>query len=347
MKLSLIAKMLLANPLYRLKKTRVSLQLKGKNDFFILMHHRIIKKNASETFPQGGMYVEPETFGKQIQFLKDNFPIIPLEEVPRILGSGNKFGKNHPFCVLTFDDGWKDFFENAYPVLKSKNVCATVFLPTDIIGTRKQFWADNLAHILSKIEKSEKYSRNRSSSSNHIIVEKIENLKGSIEQKIETAAKELKKIPNEEIDRILKELKDKWEIDPMTEGRSFLTWEEAREMYKSGIICFGSHTKNHTILSTVSEDVIREELVQSKNKLVVENVVSPSFIPFAYPNGNYTRRIAEMVEQSGYSLALTTDKGWNRATDDKGELFRLKRIGIHQDIASTDSMLACRIYGIY
>lgn len=346
MKSSLIIKKLLASPLYRFKKMGMTLQLKENNDFLILMYHRIIEKRASEAFLQGGMYVDPSTFGRHIRFLKDNFNIISLADVSRIGDLNNNVGNNKSFCVLTFDDGWNDFYENAYPVLKSNNVSATVFLSTDFIGTKEQFWTEKLAYILSEMEKFGKNARNTKKSSNYM-VNAIESMQGSIEHRIEKAVEELKILPAEEIDPVLKELAERRRGDPAMQGKSFLSWEEAREMRKSGIVFFGSHTKSHRILNTASEDVIRDELIQSKKKLIEEGVVSPSFIPFAYPNGNYTRRIAEMVEQAGYSLAVTTERGWNRAADGEKELFQLRRIGVHQDIASTDAMLACRIYGIY
>jgi peptidoglycan/xylan/chitin deacetylase (PgdA/CDA1 family) len=344
MKLSMIVKKILANPIYSIKE--MYLRVKGKKVYYILMYHRILDKNTSETYMQDGMYVDPDTFRKQMKFLKNKFHVIPLDHVTRISYLEKTIGTDKPFCILTFDDGWKDFYANAYPVLKSNNVSATVFLPTAIIGTEKRFWTEDLAFILSRMEKPEASSIN-SKTATHTAVSKLESLKGSFEYRMEKAVGELKVLPKEEIDHVLEELAERWRVDPAIQGRSFLSWEEIREMYESSIIRFGSHTSSHRILTTASDDVVMEELILSKRKLVDEGVVSPSFIPFAYPNGNYNDRISEMVEQAGYSLALTTEKGWNNVTSDKGDHFRLKRIGIHQDISSTDAMLACRMYGIY
>jgi peptidoglycan/xylan/chitin deacetylase (PgdA/CDA1 family) len=162
---------------------------------------------------------------------------------------------------------------------------------------------------------------------------------------LEEAIKTLKSLPNEEIENILDEMKEKWEVDAGMQEASFLSWEETREMHKSGIIFFGSHAKSHRILTTISEDSVRDELIQSKNKLIEEGVVAPSFIPFVYPNGNYNDRIANLVEEAGYHLALTTESGWNRVMNQRTGSYRLKRVGIHQDMTSTNAMMACRIYG--
>jgi hypothetical protein len=74
-------------------------------------------------------------------------------------------------------------------------------------------------------------------------------------------------------------------------------------------------------------------------------VVGSSFFPFAYPNGNYTDEIMQLVKQHGYSLAVTTRKGWIGYSDGE-KAFKLNRIGIHQDMTSTGALFASRILQI-
>jgi len=83
--------------------------------------------------------------------------------------------------------------------------------------------------------------------------------------------------------------------------------------------------------------------MRSRERLIAEQAVNSSFIPFCYPNGNYNQKIAKMVKDAGYSLAVTTKKGWNTAVSDP---FELKRVSIHQDMTATEAMLGCRITGI-
>ena len=319
---------------------------KKHNWFIVLMYHRIIEKIKSGKFMQGGMYVEPETFRKQILYLKDNFNVISLDKIQSFHHPEHQNDGKKPFCVLTFDDGWKDFYVNAFPVLTAHNVSATVFLPTDFIGTAKRFWTDRLADIVYKMDDIGIVDRGIDRSSSKI-GKKIECIEGTVEFKLEEAIKALKALPDEEIEAILDEMKERWEVEEGAHAASFLSWEEAREMHNFGIICFGSHTKSHRILTTISEDAVREELTRSKNKLLKERIVGSSFIPFAYPNGNYNDRIASLVEEAGYHLALTTESGWNRVMDRGTGSYRLKRVGIHQDMTSTNAMMACRIYGSF
>lgn len=340
MKTSLFIKILASYPLHYFQNARMQFQDNSK--ILILMYHRVIDRSDSDDMIQDGMYVDVNTFGKQIEYLMNIFNVFPLEKCLDVIRENIAIDSKRPICCITFDDGWKDFYDYAYDILKLHQTCATVFLPTDYIGTDKRFWTDTLGKILKGI----KYTQNISASSNKI-VNCIETFQGSAHAKLEYAVDLLKNIPFEEIEIILGELARRWKVDILSNKRSFLSWNEVKEMHRSGFVRFGSHTKSHKILTTISDDKIQEELVISRNKLIEEGVVSRSFIPFAYPNGNHNDRIAKMVEAAGYSIALTTKKGWNRIENNHVDIYKLHRVGIHQDMTSTKSMFFCRIHCIY
>ncbi|MBE9572725.1 MAG: polysaccharide deacetylase family protein, partial [Proteobacteria bacterium] len=246
-------------------------------------------------------------------------------------------------CVLTFDDGWYDFHTYAFPILKEHQVPATVFLPTDFIGTEDWFWSDRLASIFYQRENSRRYD-NIVQGVRNPLVNKLLNLKGSLELRMEAAIKLLKTYTGEEIEKAIKELTSRWKLEPNPPGRAFLSWEETREMAQSGLITFGSHTASHRILTTLEEMRIQDELRKSRGKLIAEKVVNPAFIPFSYPNGNYNQRIAKLVKDADYGLAVTTEYGWNHNESDP---FALRRVSIHQDMTSTQAMFGCRLVGIF
>lgn len=125
--------------------------------------------------------------------------------------------------------------------------------------------------------------------------------------------------------------------------RDFLSWDEVREMASSGLVSYGSHTASHRILTTLSRDEVREELERSRARLLAEDAADPDFIPFCYPNGEQDAGIAAAVREAGYGVAVTTAGGWNGRGDDP---FLLKRIAIHEDMASTPALFGCRLAGI-
>lgn len=288
------------------------------------------------------MYVEPGTFEDHIRFLRDRFRIAPLSEIPGVLGKRSALTGNRPLCVLTFDDGWYDFYEFAYPVLKAYKAPATVFLPTAFIGTGKWFWTDRLMHILLQL-KHRRLTARPDRVSSHQLVRRLESMDDFREPAIEKAICQLKTRRNDEIEAVCSELAERWDLEPPPPVRAFLSWEEVGEMAGSGLVSFGSHTATHRILTTLTDDEIKEELIHSRETLISRNAAERSFMPFCYPNGNHTPEIADMVREAGYHLAVTTGSGWNHPGSD---LFTLRRIAIHQDMTSTEAMFGCRIANI-
>ncbi len=315
-----------------------------KNSVLILMYHRILRNRAGDSLVQDGMYVNDKNFEKQLRYLINSYNVVPLETSLNIIKQNEKPDGKKPYCSITFDDGWKDFYENAYNLLKLYRVHATVFLPTDYIGTNNQLWTDVLGMIIPRINDKYRHGYERVVGVN--LMKELESLKGSEYIRYEKAIEVLKRYPIEEIDMVIKGLAARWKVSLTSQPRSFLTWEEIKEMFKSGFIQYGSHTKSHRLLTRLSENVMRDELIQSKNRLLDEGIVYKSFLPFAYPNGDHNDRIARLVESAGYSCALTTNKGWNGLGEGNVDVYKLKRIGVHQDMTSTTAMFACRIYGI-
>lgn len=307
------------------------------------MYHRVIPRTEVKETVQAGMYVEPNTFARHIKFLKKFFLVVPIVELCSLRQRNFVNLSSSPLCVLTFDDGWCDFYKYAFPILKAHRVPATVFMPTDFIGTKDWFWTDRLALLLRYGDKLKK-AEISPGATNNPIANKLFSLKVSREFRLESAIKLLKTYKNGEIEKVINELSAIWDIGPYPKGRAFLKWEEVREMALSGLITFGSHTASHRILTTLEEKDIESELTKSKDRLIAEKVVNPLCIPFSYPNGNYNGRIAEMVKEAGYGLAVTTKKGWNHHRSD---YYVLKRMSIHQDMTSTDALLGCRIVGTF
>jgi peptidoglycan/xylan/chitin deacetylase (PgdA/CDA1 family) len=336
---SIVASFLHFSGILRLNLSRVS-----KDTFIVLMYHRIVPAQEAEKGVQSGMYVDPVTFRTHVEFLQKYFAIVPIAYLSCQGEAAFRNSNEKPLCVLTFDDGWYDFYEYAFPILKENNIPATVFLPTNFMGTNRLFWTDRLAFFLKQRENSEKRSPSKAPSPSNTLISQLDTMQGNYEAKLEKSIETLKSLRDEEIEEVLSELSSIWNVDPTPQSRAFLSWEEIKEMHQSGLITFGSHTASHKILTTLTDNEIQEELKKSKEKLIAEDIIDPSFIPFCYPNGNYNEKIAKMVKEAGYSLAVTTRNGWNDAGSD---FFTLRRIGIHQDMTSTKAMFACRIAGIF
>jgi len=342
MNLSVSAKSILAKVSGICGIPETAIRNRAGKRFLILMYHRVVPRGRESVPIQAGMYVEPDTFDLHIRYLERHFQLIPFSEKHFAGHVGGTSRYSRPACILTFDDGWRDFHEFAYPVLKRHNVPATVFLPTRYVGTEEWFWTDRLALLLTGARTSAMRERQRNGSG-EAASERIASLAGGFEERLEAAIGILKGLRDEEIEEVLSELKEGSATGSFPRGRAFLNWEEIREMKGSGLVSFGSHTHNHRILVHLEEEEIRNEMALSREILLREGAVEPSFIPFCYPNGNANGRIVEMVRENGYHAAVSTGNGWNR---EGSSPFDLKRVPIHQDMAGTREMFACRVAGI-
>jgi len=108
----------------------------------ILMYHNI-------GYEKGGFFVSPENFIKQMEYIKKNgYQAITMDELVASIKDKRPLKRNK--VVITFDDGYKDNFINAYPVLKKHQFPATIFLVTNFIDKNPAFLSWSEVRIMSK-----------------------------------------------------------------------------------------------------------------------------------------------------------------------------------------------------
>ena len=318
-----------------------------RNKAVILMYHRVLDKDEiSTSYSQNGIVVSKESFAAQMQYLNTHFNMISLTDVIQKIKNEIPFVSKS--CLVTFDDGWKDNFQNAYPILKSNKVPAAIFLTTDFIGTNKQFWQEKLTKSLTDLHRhslEDKDFREKAIDKLNIdgISEIILALPDERYEKISKFVSIQKNKNKSDIENIIKEIESLFEPDASVDdigGSVFLDWSDIKSMSGNGIE-FGSHGKSHTIL--ISKDVdLDSELSYSKS--VVESQLNTPVKSFSYPNGDYNKKIAERVRQCGYHIAFSTEHGFVTHLDNP---FTLKRINIHEDMTNSIPMFLARIAGLW
>ncbi len=318
---------------------------KRKKEPVIFTYHRICNEEQEPGVSYvPGMSVKPGTFEKHLMYIKRHFKVVSLQRLISLLEAGKDIA-NH--CVLTFDDGWRDNYENAYPILKKHGLPATIFLVTDFIGSNNYPWFEQVARILCN-SRSSKQNPQLVNPSNHPCLQKIHffdiisNSYSSDKERINTILQEMKKLTHSEISHVISEM-SQYLNTPIASRSSvplFLSWEQIIEMEKNGI-SFGSHTASHMILTTAREDYVRQQLNRSKEE--IESKIGKSIATFCYPNGNFSFKVKEAVMEAGYRSATTSKKGFISARSDP---LLLRRIGIHEDISSCVPLFACRAQGV-
>jgi len=315
----------------------------------IIMYHRVINPEDLPFSIQAGMYVRPETFAMHVKFLKKNVRVIPLLELIEEVVSGKPREKKKAIAI-TFDDGWSDNAEYAFPLLEEMQLPASVFLPTSYIGTSQLFWPDALSLQIESLGKC----KENNGSITHRVAEGIADRK--ISDLISRSILSRKEERQSAIDPLIEVLKFYNESDRReclslistlskefansTHEPQFLDWETVRKVHSRGTISFGSHGHKHHILSELKPEQIKDDVHQSV-QLFRENQVKPLEV-FCYPNQNRNIETDRIIEAAGFRYSL----GYINENEDPGTIAPpcFQRRAIHEDVSRTEDLLALRLW---
>jgi peptidoglycan/xylan/chitin deacetylase (PgdA/CDA1 family) len=245
----------------------------------------------------------------QLDYLASHYTVLPLSTVESRLREGRPLPP--ATAAITVDDGYSDFYEIAWPVLRRRNMPATVFVVTDFVDRRRWIWTDQIPFLISRTG-AERIALSVAGLS----VTAAVHGESSRRELASSLNRILKDQPDEAKDRLVDQIAAQCRValpgQPPAD-RSSCTWEQLREMESSGVE-IGSHTVTHPILTRVTADRLRDELEQSRRRL--EDMLGRRVTSFCYPNGAYNRVVRDAVARAGYRLAVTSDNGLNDATID-------------------------------
>lgn len=286
----------------------------NRNRILILTYHRFGETETS-------FAVSRRQFAAHLAYLTKYRKVLSFDEISERLQNGEKLPENA--AIITIDDGYRDAYEIAFPLLKKFAAPATLFAVTDFIDGKIWVWTDKMRFIAARM-KTEK-------STIEIGTERIE-LENKTADKIflsgSKANSVLKKMPDAEKDReiecIARELKVEMpDLPPETSAP--LSWTQAREM-ETGGVSFQSHTVTHPMLTQVGENRLNFELNESKQKL--EEILQKKINAFCYPSGVFDEKVWQAVKQNDYKCAVTTRYGFNTENANR---FLLNRIDAQPD----------------
>jgi peptidoglycan/xylan/chitin deacetylase (PgdA/CDA1 family) len=311
----------------------------------VLMYHRVLTRDeVVDQSVQPGMYVLDSVFAQQMSFVKDNFTVLSLQELLELWRNG-AWNERARYCVITFDDGWLDNYRHAYPVLKRLGIPATIFLPTDYVGSEAWFWPDQLAYLFTIVAQREAKDNDLKG------VERLLSafLNGNApllaealtrrELRTDEIIERCKALPIQQINELINGLATELEV-ALPSGRVIVNWDEVREMSLAGL-SFGSHSCSHRIMTTIAPDEVSKELLRSAQVLLDEGV---NYVPvFCYPNGNSDVHIQRLVQASGYQAAVSVRMGVEGREPENQ--YAIRRVGIHNDVTHTIPLFSLRLFG--
>jgi peptidoglycan/xylan/chitin deacetylase (PgdA/CDA1 family) len=246
-------------------------KLKVWRGVLALAYHRI-GEGAGSCFDRGLWSATPEAFAAQVRFLRKNFDVIVPEDLAAVAGKGR--GR---YALITFDDGYRDNYEQAFPILRSHGVGATFFITTGFLDRPRLPWWDEIAWMVR--------------TSDRAALPPSAWLPGGVafdkpdrERAIWALLHRYKGLPGEDTLAYLDFLAQATGRGrfPGTEAATWLTWDMVREMRGAGM-CIGGHTVTHPVLARFPAERQAEEIAGCKQRIEAELGVPMTCL--SYPVG--------------------------------------------------------------
>lgn len=313
-----------------------------KQKLIVLNYHRILPyQHADLPIVQPGMVVHDHTFAMHIKVLKQRYELVQLSDWMRLAKDGQRVPDRA--CAITFDDGWRDNFDYAFPILQAEQVPATIFLVADLVGTNRSFWPEKLARLLWAQGQGlgpEIWNHGAFRWLPKLGVSYVFDGKAPNRDDIDEIITQAKRFSDAEIEKRLERMEGRLNGLNEHNGSDLLSWEHVRAMTASGLVEVGSHTRHHCRLTeAVDEETMLDEIKGSKD--IIRSKAECEVATFCYPNGDATPTALRIVRDN-YIAACSTIIGWNSV---KSDPHMLKRIGVHQDIASDEKAFLARLSG--
>ncbi len=252
------------------------------------MFHRI-SPDIDELWPS----LKPHQFEKFIQLLTYNFDIISLDEIK------TQCFLNKNLFIITFDDGYKDFLNNAIPILNKYKIKVNLNICPNLINTNSLPWTQKLNVLLSK--------------KNNTIIEIIKDFNIDIrnnnnlgEEIFNNICNKIHSLDNSKYNSFIERLNS---IEFKFE-KILLNWDELLECKKSNVV-IGNHSFNHLNLNKLNEKSLDSEIFDSK--LEIEKRLNLKVNIFSIPNGminiqalNKLKKLYKIILFSDYNRSLLT-----------------------------------------
>ena len=280
----------------------------------ILGYHRI----ADVSWDPLGVCVLPSHFRQHLEILLDLFTPVSM----RTLVASLRQQRNvQDMVALTFDDGYRDFIENAMPELDRQGIPATVFIATGFID--QSYWWDEIVCCLRayKQASSELILRWNGPDTTRVYSD-LTSGRGATRAVLDLC-RDLSMCNATVRTGILEQLRRLGRTQSSAQiPPSSMSEQEIRELAESPNIEIGSHSMTHPMLARLAPAEQRQEIETSRRRL--EAIAGPrSVLGFSYPNGSFSEQTCQLVAEQGFEYACTSQQDVVR----KGlDLYKLPRL---------------------
>lgn len=305
-----------------------------------MLHH--VRPEPPEPFePNRILKVTPDFLESVIVHVQEaGFDILPLDDVRGRIMEGNP----RPFACFTFDDGYKDNRDHAYPLFKKHGAPFAIYVPTEYADGQGDLWWLVLEQV---IRQAEQLTVEMNGDLRHFLLHTTAEkyaafdavywwLRGLPEKQARAVVADLASVIGFDAARLCQEL--------------VMSWDEIRALAADPLVTIGAHTRRHMALAKLPLEEACEEIESSIKRVAME--LRRPCRHFAYPYGcEHTagEREFAMAAALGVETAVTTRKGLIHAShrEQMTALPRLSLNGDYQEQRYVDVMLSGAPFALY
>jgi peptidoglycan/xylan/chitin deacetylase (PgdA/CDA1 family) len=283
----------------------------------ILMYHSVNHQYCPYVYPDN--IVSVETFERQIDYLSREKNLISLLDLVELVK--NRIALPPNTVVITFDDGYYDFYSTAYPILKRYGLPCTLFLVTNLLCEDGAKWEDTLTRMINSVTSGVISLRLNGREKTWVLTtyrkrrECIVELVGALQNS------------GDERSRVLLEVKRQLTSGNMKPKSVMMKWKEVLELAEDNQLSFGCHSHTHSNLGDLSTDHAKWEIDTSKEK--IEQKLNQQCRLFCYPFGkksSFNPRVKTLLKTLDFAAAVTTIPGSISLDSDPFELRRIAAV---------------------
>jgi len=285
----------------------------------ILTYHRVLPVQEAASYPFQGMVIPRDVFEAQMAYLAKSYVVLDLEQAIGRLREGHLPRKA---VVVTFDDGYRDNYEIAWPILRKYEIPAMFFVVTGALDQSIRIWWDEIAEVMRRLSLSGPLTKEEMAQIPSWVCENVNKLANG--HRYQSVANELVHSMNDaslkERRTIRSSLLRLTNADMSSIEDLMLTWSQVEEMHHSGM-SFAAHSQTHAFMDELNEQDAQREIQECVAAL--QGRLQTPVRYFSYPRGRYTDQLQHLLKKAGIEAAVTTEQGQNRSGAD---LFQLKRL---------------------
>ena len=269
---------------YKALKKKIKKRLRNPVQGEIWCLHRVVPERSA--FPSNReLEITPDYLVELIKTY--NSKRWKFVDIDTILNKPSFFGSKR--INISFDDGFKDVYSYAFPILKRFGIPFTIYLTSGFPEGTVDIWWIQLEHFVSgDVEKFEAIMKSAYDS-------------------------------NRPMSDVMHELTAS-EIDLSLTKDLAISWEQLKEMVGSGLCTIGSHTSSHPGLTRLPADNEVSEIIDSKT--LIEQRLNLSVKHFSYPHSIYDDSVISVIKDSGFASAALGYGGRIRKGDNRYMLNR-------------------------